>query len=88
MSKRTWSSILFLLFVLSVTGCSDARMAAMSAWGSRHSIKCWSGGVLIYEGTTTGKIENEAQSDGYYFKDEKTDKVVMISGNCFITVAN
>lgn len=69
-----------------VLGCSNADMAAISAWGKRHDVKCYSGGVLIYQGYTTGKIENEAQSDGYYFQDDSTKKFVTVSGNCVITV--
>lgn len=67
-------------------GCSNANMAKFEAIGKRHLVKCWSGGVLIYESTTTGKIENETKSDGYYFQDEKTSKLVRVSGNCLITV--
>lgn len=67
-------------------GCSNAEWAAFQALGKRHAIKCYSGGVVIYEGATTGKIENENQSDGYFFQDEQTGKLVRVSGNCVITV--
>lgn len=80
--------VLGLLVLLSLTGCSNANMAAMSAWGKVHKVTCYSGGVLIYQGETTGKIENEQGSDGYYFQDDKTHLFVTVSGNCVITVDN
>lgn len=75
-----------LLISLFFTGCSNANYAAMSAWGKRHDVKCYSGGVVIYDGYTTGKVENESGSDGYYFQDSGTGKFVTVSGNCVITV--
>ena len=72
--------------LLALGGCSNADFAALSAFGKRHRVKCYSGGVVIYKGTTTGKIENEGYSDGYYFQDESTGKFVGVSGNCVITV--
>ena len=75
------------VFCLFLFGCSNANMAAIGAWGKRHDVKCWSGGKVIYEGYTTGKIENEDHSDGYYFQDAGTNKFVTVSGNCVITVA-
>jgi len=76
-----------VLIGLILSGCSNANMAAIGAWGKRHDVKCYSGGVVIYEGYTTGKIENEDHSDGYYFQDAGTNKFVTVSGNCVITVA-
>lgn len=76
----------YLPIFLLLCGCSNANWAAVGAWGKRHDVICYSGGVIIYEGYTTGKIENESHSDGYYFQDAKTDKFVTVSGNCVITV--
>lgn len=69
-----------------ISSCSDATNAAISAYGQKHHIKLYSGGVLIGEWESTGKINNEAHSDGYYFKDDKTGKLVTICGQIIITV--
>lgn len=79
-------NLIFIFLAFAITGCSNAHMAAISAWGKRHDVKCYSGGILIYEGYTTGKIENEEHSDGYYFQDDRTGKLVVINANCLITV--
>lgn len=67
-------------------GCSDANKAAMSAWGKKHRVMLYSGGVKIGQWTTSGKIENESKSDGYYFRDDATGKVVMVDGDVVIEV--
>ena len=77
----------YLVIAIVLVSCSRADLSAVMAWGKRHDVKCYSGGVVIYEGYTTGKIENEQGSDGYYFQDAKTNNFVTVSGNCVITVA-
>ena len=72
---------LLLLSSLMLFSCSDAHRASITALGKGRDIKCYSGGVLIYEGKTTGKIENESGSDGYYFTDTKGE-FVEINANC------
>jgi hypothetical protein len=74
-----------VLLVLIMSACSDGQNAAISAWGRPHHIKQFSGGVLVGEWDSTGKI-NETQSDGYYFEDAKTRQVVSVSGTVQITL--
>jgi hypothetical protein len=77
--------IMLSILVFSLIGCTDADYSKFKALGDSANIKCYSGELLIYEGTSTGAIENETQSDGYYFRD-KTDNVLkMVSGNCIIS---
>lgn len=76
----------YLMLLILLSGCSNAQIAAVSAWGKRHDVICYSGGKIIYQGYTTGKIENESHSDGYYFQDDETKQFVTVSGQCVITV--
>lgn len=39
---------------------------------------------MIYKGRSTGKIETEEQSDGWFFKDAQDNKLVRVSGDCVI----
>jgi hypothetical protein len=80
--KRTFFAI---IVAISASACSNGEQAAMSAWGKPHHVKQFSGGVLVGEWDSTGKI-NETQSDGYYFEDAKTHKLVSISGTVQITL--
>lgn len=76
-----------LVLVISLIGCSSADMSAMSAWGRPHIVKLYAcDGHVIQQWVTTGKIENESNSNGYYFKDDATGKMVMVDGTVVITV--
>jgi len=78
-----WLLIVMMLSIWSV-GCTDAKMARWSNLGNSASIACYSGGKLIYEGASTGKISSELNSDGYFFKEKSTGKLMEVSGNCVI----
>lgn len=73
-------SCLFLL----LAGCTDADISQYTALGSTGNITCYSGGKVILDSFSTGKIKTEAQSDGWFFKDGKTGKLVRVSGDCVI----
>lgn len=75
-----------LLLTVLLCGCSDATLSSISALGKPHHIKQYSGGVLVGEWDSTGMVKNEPDSDGYYFEDRKTGKIVMISGDVQITL--
>lgn len=80
-----------ILILLSTTllinsGCSNSKIAAASAWGKRHRVTLFSGGKEVGQWITSGKIENEHQSNGYYFQDDKTKKVILINGDVIIEV--
>ena len=64
--------------------CTDAKWKKMTSLGDSASIKCYSGGILIYQGVSTGKISSEANSDGYFFQDRSDNKLKEVSGNCVI----
>jgi hypothetical protein len=66
-------------------GCTDGQFAKLQALGGKGSIRCYSGGKMIYEGESTGKIQSESSSDGYYFVDKADGKLKEVSGNCVIS---
>ena len=69
-----------------LAGCSDATWAKYNAWGVDHQVKVYSNGTLIGDFCSTGKIENDVASDGYYFQDRNTGNVVTVSGDVQITI--
>lgn len=81
---RYLSLILVALTTFFGVGCTNAEMSAWSALGDPGSVTCYSGGVVIYEGTSTGKILTESQSDGWYLQDSATGRLVRVSGDCVI----
>jgi hypothetical protein len=79
--------VFFLALFLAVfLGCTEGQRAQIGAFGEQHEIKVYSGGKLIYLGTSTGKLHAEDQSDGWYFVDKKTRKLTRVSGDTIITV--
>lgn len=75
-------SLLVILTIL--VSCSDAEMSKIGSWGSSAKIKCYSGGLVIYDGHSTGKVISEANSDGYFFRDKGDGNLKEVSGNCVI----
>lgn len=81
--------LIVLAFVVSfsVCGCTGSNMAQLNAYGKAHHIKQFSGmGTVIGEWDSTGKVQTEPQSDGWYFKDAATGKIVEVSGTIQITI--
>jgi len=76
----------YLLVVLIgiLVGCTDAKRASIGALGQSGSIKCYSGGKLVLDTTSTGRIATTSNSDGWEFKDAKTGKFVRVSCDCII----
>lgn len=77
--------LLIILLVLFVS-CTDAQRAKrLSNYGNSFKVEMYSGGVLVRSWTSTGKVATESQSDGYFFKDKATGKLVEVSGDVVIT---
>lgn len=57
-----------LLFVIILTGCTDAEFSRYTTFGQRAEIICRSGGKITFHGISTGKVSNERNSDGYFAK--------------------
>lgn len=73
-----------VIIIMQLIACTDAQIARNKALGDAGHITCWSGGQVIYDGDSTGKIHTEEQSDGWYFMDAKTSRLVRVSGDCLI----
>lgn len=77
-------TLLLLATCATITGCTDAAQGKLRAYGGAADIECYSGTALIYEGTSTGKVNSSKSSDGYYFVDIADGKLKEVSGNCVI----
>lgn len=86
--KETGEAVRYLLWALLIVGCTDAEWSKVMQYGSSQIVKCYSGGQLIYDGKSTGKVINEDQSDGYSFEEKGTGKLVEISADCIFTSAD
>lgn len=74
-----------MLFIL-LTSCSDGFKSKIFAIGKSHRITCYSGGQVVMDTYSTGKIDNEDKSDGYYFREKETGLLIRTNGDCIIRV--
>lgn len=78
--------ILFIVFVgLVLMSCTDATVSQVTSYGDKHKIELYSGGKMVRSWVSTGKVKSESNSDGYYFRDNETDKLVRVTGDLVIT---
>lgn len=71
--------------LLSLVACTDAEMAKKTGLGNSFKVEVFSGGKPIRTYVSTGKVRSESSSDGYYFTDVATGKLVKVSGDVVIT---
>jgi hypothetical protein len=77
--------MLFTLLTIMATmvSCTDATMSKMGGYGDTFTIKVLGPDTVItYH--STGKVISEEHSDGYYFTNRETGKLVEVSGNVII----
>lgn len=75
---------LLLAILLAPLGCKDATKAQFRSMGSNHKVTVYSGGVAVKTFHSTGNVSNPESSDGYYFEDQDTGKLVEVSGTVVI----
>ena len=76
---------LIVLAALMVAGCTDSQRKNITTLGSTAHIQLYSGGKLVGEWDSTGKVTTVSQSDGWEFVDQKTGKFLRIAGDIIIT---
>ena len=77
--------ILTLVTIIVMVSCTDARKEKMFNYNNEFKVEMYSGGQLVREWISTGKVNSEDGSDGYYFKDKSTGKLVEVTGDIVIT---
>ena len=75
----------YLVLVVLLASCTDAKQSKLNGFGKRYKIEVLNGGQIIRTYTSSGKISSEHNSDGYYFNDEATNKLIEVSGDVIIT---
>ncbi len=78
-------TVVLLALALSLTACTDAARDKLTSYSSPARVQCYSGGNLIYDGVSTGKLLETADSDGYNLRDNKTNDLVQVTGDCVVT---
>jgi hypothetical protein len=61
-------------------------MSQLGSYGQGSHIVCYSGGKMIYDGTSTGRVTSPTESDGWRFKSEESGRLMEVSGDCILSV--
>jgi hypothetical protein len=74
----------FLIGVL--FSCTDASMSKIGGYGDKFKVEMLNcDGTVAREWLSSGKVQSEENSDGYYFMDSKTGKLIEVTGRIIIT---
>ena len=68
-----------------LASCTDAQKAKIGGLNNEFKIEFWSGGEMVKDWTSTGKVRSQSESDGYYFLCKDTRKLIEVSGDLVIT---
>ena len=77
-------TFMMIFLVVLMCGCTDAMYGGLTSYGSAAEVTCYSGGIVTYDGISTGKVVATSQSDGWEFVDSKTNKFMRVSGDCIV----
>jgi len=79
--------ILFILMLsLTLINCTDSTQAKLGGYGDNFRVDVLNcDGTITHSWISTGKVQAEKNSDGYYFLDAKSRELIEISGNIIIT---
>lgn len=70
----------FLVFA----GCTKAERSQVMGFGKDYKISVYSGGEKVREFVSSGKVLTEEKSDGWYFTNKESGKLVRISGTVIV----
>jgi hypothetical protein len=75
--------LVLTIMAMMLTSCTDATMSKMGGYGDTFTVKVLGPDTVItYH--STGKVVSEENSDGYYFTNRETGKLIEVSGNVII----
>jgi hypothetical protein len=65
--------------------CTSAERSKLGGYGGTFRVEMYSGGQKVREWISNGKVLSESASDGYYFTDSATGKLIEVAGDVVIT---
>lgn len=84
--KMKTLAALLIMAILLLTSCTDAYRSKMGGYGDRFKVELINcDGSITHSWVSSGKVLSEEGSDGYYFNEEKTGKLIEVTGTMIIT---
>ena len=84
MKRYIFSILMFVVFGCVLEGCFAADRANILSSQANHHVTVYSGGVAVKSYDSIGAVMNEGKSDGFFFMDKATGKLVQVSGTVVI----
>ena len=78
-------ALLITLFIILSCSCTDAERSRVTGDGDEYQVEMYSGGQMVKAWTSSGKVHSEEGSDGYFFNDKATGKLIEVAGDVVIT---
>lgn len=87
MKKQILITVLALVVMsISLTSCTDATRAKLGGYGDEFTVELINcDGTVTHSWVSSGKVLSEETSDGYYFNDKATGKLIEVTGRLIIT---
>lgn len=82
MKKLALATLAVAIAVLA-TSCTDAERASLFAYGDEAEITCYSGGAVIFQDHSTGKV-TQLDGDGITYKSKNTNSYVRAFADCIV----
>lgn len=77
---------LFIAIVMFSTSCTDAQRSKIGGYGAEFKVEMINcDGTVARTWISSGKVQTEENSDGYYFNDKETGKLIEVTGRLVIT---
>lgn len=84
MKAVIWIWVIVALAIV-VGACTDTTRAKLSAYGEAGHIVCYSGGQVILDDWSTGRVQKEeGGSDGYGYLSATTGLLTESNGDCVV----
>lgn len=78
--------VLVILGVISLLGCTDATRAKIGGYGDQFKVEMINcDGSVGRSWISSGKVQSEESSDGYYFNEDSTGNLIEVTGRLVIT---
>lgn len=77
-------ALFMIAAVLALSACTDATRAHIGQYNDPAHVQCFSGGQVIYDGHSTGKIESNSQEDGLYFREKESGEFIRLYADCIV----
>ena len=79
------TKLIVIVIASTLFSCTDANRSKLFGYGNQFKVEMYSGGQKVREWTSSGKVLSEEGSDGYYFKDKDSGKLIEVAGDVVIT---